>query len=241
MAISTRSCRLDRSSPKRSTVSCKLSSPPCLRGDVYPVRDTAGQDDSTFFVDVGGGHGQQCEALLAKHPGIRGKVILQNKPEVVKAAKLSPRIVAMAHDFFTEQPIKGEPVPPGRHRLPLMVSTGAKIYYFRQIFHNYPDEQCQRILRAHLPALSQDSVILIDEKVLADTPDQVDLPATSFEEEYIACLDLAMYSIFQAKERRLSQWKALLESSGYELVETKQFIPKRDSVIVAKRRSEFKV
>jgi hypothetical protein len=46
--------------------------------------------------------------LKQAHANIKGKLILQDQPEVVSMAELSPEIEKMAHDFNMPQPIKGE-------------------------------------------------------------------------------------------------------------------------------------
>jgi demethylsterigmatocystin 6-O-methyltransferase len=58
-------------------------------------------------VDVGGGKGQQCAALLQKNANLNGRIILQDLPTVVAGAITDDRVERMGHDFFTEQPIKG--------------------------------------------------------------------------------------------------------------------------------------
>lgn len=64
-------------------------------------------DDVVLFVDVAGGLGRYTEALLAKFPGIPGRLILQDLPPVIESIQeLHPRIERMEYDFFTEQPIK---------------------------------------------------------------------------------------------------------------------------------------
>lgn len=52
----------------------------------------------------------------------------------------------MPHDLFDEQPVKN-----------------ADIYYFRNVFHNWPDQQCHDILRNLIPALKPGAHILIDD------------------------------------------------------------------------------
>ena len=66
------------------------------------------KEDTPFFVDVGGSKGHDVQELCRNHPKLERKFVLQDMPEVIKeATELDPRIKAMEHDFFTEQPIKG--------------------------------------------------------------------------------------------------------------------------------------
>ena len=56
----------------------------------------------------------------------------------------------MAHDFFKEaQPVHG-----------------ADVYFFRFIFHNWPDKYCLKILRSLIPALKTGAKVVIIDYVL---------------------------------------------------------------------------
>ncbi|KAL8952686.1 MAG: hypothetical protein Q9222_001423 [Ikaeria aurantiellina] len=99
-------------------------------------------------VDVGGGSGTISEGLALQLPNLN--FIVQDSEEVIKQANINSvvqdRISFMAHDFFTEQPAKF-----------------AEVYYFRNIFHNWPDEQCIAILKKLIPALKPGAHIIIDD------------------------------------------------------------------------------
>jgi hypothetical protein len=81
--------------------------PNCV--DVFSVLDTnSSQDEDVMLVDIGGGSGHDLLEFHAKHPSVKGRLILQDLPEVVESVKDMPDCMeAMAHDFFTPQPIKG--------------------------------------------------------------------------------------------------------------------------------------
>ena len=57
----------------------------------------------------------------------------------------------MAHDFFTEQPVRN-----------------ANVYYFRWIFHNWSDKYAVKILKCLTPALKIGARILINEYCLPE-------------------------------------------------------------------------
>jgi hypothetical protein len=57
----------------------------------------------------------------------------------------------MAHDFFTEQPVKD-----------------ADIYLLRFILHNWSDSYCIDILRRLVPALKDGARVLVNDIVLPD-------------------------------------------------------------------------
>jgi hypothetical protein len=80
--------------------------PGCV--NVSSVLDTDSiQGEDVLLVDVGGSIGQDLLKFHAKHPKLRGRLILQDLPEVVTSANVPEYIETMAHDFFTPQPIRG--------------------------------------------------------------------------------------------------------------------------------------
>lgn len=108
--------------------------------DMYPVRErlvdglkTEG-DASSTFADLGGGTGQILQAFQAAVPEYTGRLVLQEAPQVIEAAKSmgvggDGRIELQVHDFFTPQPIKG-----------------ARAYFMRSVLHDWPDDHCRKIL-----------------------------------------------------------------------------------------------
>lgn len=79
--------------------------------DAFDFRDEFGAgltDDDVAFVDIGGSIGHQCEALRRRHPNLKGRVILQDLPDVIENALPVPGMEKMSHNYLEEQPIKGE-------------------------------------------------------------------------------------------------------------------------------------
>lgn len=89
-------------------------------GEGYEVRYTSeGYDFSSIdakegvFVDVGGSHGFVCVDLARRYQKMR--FVVQDLPKTVDSApkpicedpQVAGRVELMAHDFFTEQPVKG--------------------------------------------------------------------------------------------------------------------------------------
>ena len=106
-------------------------------------------------VDVGGSQGSISVAISEAHPVL--KFIVQDRPEVIEEATqhvlpihVADRIEFMAHDFFTEQPIR------------------ADMYLFRYIFHNWPDTYVIKILRQLVPALRPGARVLINDNLLPE-------------------------------------------------------------------------
>ena len=91
--------------------------------------------------------------------------------------------------------------------------SGARIYFFGMVFHDWDDDRSLEILRQTVPAMRNGySKLLIDDAVL---PTQ-GCPAV------LGALDIAMMAMHAGKERTESQWKGLLAKAGLEM---KKFWP----------------
>ena len=68
---------------------------------------------AVLIVDVGGGIGHDLEEFKLKHPEAPGRLILQERQEVIDQINQAlPGIELRVHDFFTPQPVKGVFLPP---------------------------------------------------------------------------------------------------------------------------------
>jgi hypothetical protein len=122
--------------------------------EYYPVKDRlieGAEKDAPFLVDVGGGSGHDVEGLRQAFEGqLPGTLILQDRPEVVELAKLGAGSEAMAHDFMTEQPVKG-----------------ARAYYLHSIIQDWNDEVNTDIMKAIVPAMKRGySKVLVNDFVV---------------------------------------------------------------------------
>ena len=61
-----------------------------------------------FFVDVGGGTGQQCADLLLRYPKLSGHVVLQDIPHSIDHALPTAGVHNTVHDFFEPQSVRCE-------------------------------------------------------------------------------------------------------------------------------------
>ena len=77
--------------------------------DVYPFEElTKGVTPETpLFIDVGGGVGHQCLALKERFPDVQGRVVLQDRPEVIEHSLPIEGVEKEPYDFWTPEPIKG--------------------------------------------------------------------------------------------------------------------------------------
>lgn len=164
------------------------------------------------FVDVGGGTGCACTTLQEKRAsGVHqpGRIILQDQAEVVKDLHMDG-VEVMPHDFFAEQPVRG-----------------ARVYHFRQIFHDWPDSECVKILRRTRDAMvSNVSTILIDEVVLPEVG----------VHWMVTQRDLSMLALFNASERSANQWEALITQAGLKLIEIRSYDEKMAACVIIVKR-----
>ncbi|KAJ6114020.1 hypothetical protein N7523_007337 [Penicillium sp. IBT 18751x] len=177
--------------------------------DVYPVDRLMGHavpcEDTIFLVDVGGNQGHDLSMFRQKYRHLPGKLVLQDLPEVLNGVSGGDGIQVMGYSFMDPQPVQG-----------------ARVYYFRSIFHDWPDHICQQILRNTISAMAPDySRILIVDFVLLDT----DTPIMQ------ASMDIQMMSIGAGVERSEHQWRELLHSVGLEISGIWSPSPGAESVI----------
>ncbi|KAK3365683.1 O-methyltransferase-domain-containing protein [Lasiosphaeria ovina] len=119
------------------------------------------------------------------------RFVVQDLPEGIAEAPKdkNPRVEFQAHDFFTEQPVKG-----------------ADIFILRQIMHDWSDKYCRQILQDLIPALKPGARIVLNEQVLP-TPNTV----SKYQERIQRHLDLLMWRLFNGKERDEDDWRSLVE------------------------------
>ena len=72
------------------------------------ARDFERSDGAVMLVDVGGARGYEIEAIKKKYPSLPGRFVLQDIPATIEQALPVPGMEPVVHDFFTEQPIKGQ-------------------------------------------------------------------------------------------------------------------------------------
>ncbi|MCJ1395327.1 hypothetical protein MMC18_008211 [Xylographa bjoerkii] len=165
----------------------------------YNFGQLATTETRAVLVDVGGGTGKMIKQIMQAHPELARtpeKLVLEDMEETIQRARKAgvvPEGVRMiAHDFFTEQPVKG-----------------AKAYYLRRVLHNWSDTKCIAILKPLAEAMSADSVLLVSDMVMPARCGEADLLAVT--------MDLGMLKL-GGKERTEAGFTKILEPAGLELV-----------------------
>ncbi|KUJ24274.1 S-adenosyl-L-methionine-dependent methyltransferase [Mollisia scopiformis] len=174
-----------------------IGRPNWLNTDMYPFEERVlkdADDDHVLFLDVGGGMGDDIANLRARLGNIIGnkKLVLQERETIVARVKQSrPELEVVVGDFFEEPKIKG-----------------ARAYFLHSVLHDWPDEECQKILRHLKGAMTSGySRLLIYENVL---PEQ----NASWK---MTSLDLIMMANAGGMEKTEGLWKDLVESSGLKV------------------------
>ena len=146
------------------------------------------------LVDIGGGTGHLAMAACERYPGL--SAILFDLPRVIDSVRhqvsLSPvasRIELLKGDFFCYE------------QIPL-----ADLFGLSRILHDWPDEKASGLLRAINARLPSGGGILISEKLLNEDKTGP-IPAQLQSLNMLVCTE--------GKERTLSEFRALLESTGF--------------------------
>jgi hypothetical protein len=163
--------------------------------DYYPVKErliAGAEKDRPFLVDIGGGSGHDIEGLRQAFEGqLPGKLVLQDRPEIVDIAKVGPGAEGMAHDFLTPQPVKG-----------------ARAYYLHSIIQDWNDEVNTQILKAVVPAMQKGySKILVNDFVV---PNQGAHWAQT-------CLDWELMASLGARHRTEAEHERLYQGAGLKI------------------------
>ncbi|KAI0379112.1 S-adenosyl-L-methionine-dependent methyltransferase [Hypomontagnella monticulosa] len=150
------------------------------------------------LVDVGGSYGFASVHLAEQYSNIN--FIVQDLPKTVAGApnpicddaQVATRIRFQAHDFFTEQPVRG-----------------ADVYFLRWIIHNYSTPYAVQILRNLIPALKPGARIIINDHCLREPGAE-----NPWDERLMRSMDLVMMTLLNAQEREENDFKQLFKMAG---------------------------
>lgn len=176
--------------------------------DEIILKGASEDPEKVLLIDVAGGEGHDVEAFHKAYPNAPGKLVLQDLPPVIANIKSLPdKIIRQPHDMFGEQTVKG-----------------ARAYYFRNIFHDWPDDACVKIMKQIAAAMEPGySKIIIFEWIL---------PAKGTP-LYPALLDVNMMALLNGRERTQEQWTNLLTQAGLKPVQFRKVSDEAEGLIEA--------
>lgn len=144
--------------------------------------------------DVGGGRGTLLSELLIRHPHLRGILcdsngVLDSAGPLLRSRGVADRVELTPGSFFHS-------VPPG-----------ADAYVLKNILHDWDDEHCRSILRTIRRAINPGQRVVVCETLVEKHTDDA-LGALS---------DLQMMVVCRGRERGQSEFRELLNATGFEL------------------------
>ncbi|UNI13379.1 hypothetical protein JDV02_000128 [Purpureocillium takamizusanense] len=151
------------------------------------------------IVDLGGSGGHDSFALAQRFPNLN--IVVEDLPHAEsvfhrhRPDALKDRVNFKAHDFFNAQPVE------------------ADIFLIKLILHDWPDEECVKILKALVPALRPGSKVFFLDYVghqeadggAANTPRSIQQMGTA--------TDLRMMALFNAQERPAEAWRTIFKAA----------------------------
>ncbi len=155
------------------------------------------------IIDVGGSKGSKALSILKSHPNL--KAIVFDRPQIIEAAKthwhgkiaddILARIGFQSGNMFESMPA---------------ATSDNDLFVFSAIFHGLSDDECTTVLSNLKTAIGthQASVLFADA-----VAEETHINPT------IAAFDMQMLIGTTGRERTPSEWKQLLGSAGFEIVE----------------------
>ncbi|MCJ1314083.1 hypothetical protein MMC25_007763 [Agyrium rufum] len=205
----------------------------------FPVKeeiiDGSNQDrEAVAVVDVGGSFGHELLRLKKKFPNLPGRLILQDLTGTINNVPETTVFKPTVHDFFEPQPVKGTSLAnssgrrdfrPYGHLTDLFKTRpGARVYYLRNVLHDWNDDKAKLILENIVSAMKKGySKIIINEMVVPDTG------AGWTETQW----DLTMMASTSSMERTQQQWHDLLTTAGLKIVKIWTNVTAIESIIEA--------
>ena len=163
-----------------------------IGGAVAQAIDPAGV---RMVVDVGGGSGELLAHVLARHRSLCGILFdlpqgLDGATAVLEQAGVAARCTRVAGSFFDGVP------------------DGGDVYLLKSVLHNWDDARCVQILGRCRAAMAAGARLLVIERVMADRV------GTLARDRAVARSDLNMLVALSGRERRRSEFAALLAEAG---------------------------
>ena len=165
-----------------------------FKGDLTAVLSTYDFSGISRIVDVGGGQGGLISAILKANPDMQG--VLYDRPTAIEGARrlvesegVSDRCELVGGSFI-------ESVP-----------AGGDAYILRSVLHNWNDSNATVILQNCRQAITDGGRLIIVDNVLSTGNDPSRGKIT----------DIQMMVILGALERTESEFRGLLDASGFRL------------------------
>ncbi len=146
-----------------------------------------------ILTDVGGGTGALMAEILKENSLLKGIIadvssVADEAEKMIKSQGLGDRCEVVACDFFKSIP------------------SGSDAYLLSNILHDWPDDLCEKILKNCRNAMNPGAKLLVVEMIIPPGND----PSIA------KLLDIEMLVITGGKERTESEFKDLLELSGFK-------------------------
>ncbi len=161
---------------------------------IGPVVDAYDFTQFGTIVDVAGGHGRLLAAILASAPNARG--VLYDLPEVIAGAGPLLRESGVAERVRLAEGSFFDYVPPG-----------GDAYVLKHIIHDWDDDPSVQILRNVRSAAAAGATLLLVERVITEDDDGSIAKWT----------DMEMLIINSGRERTATEYRRLLDESGFQL------------------------
>ena len=152
-----------------------------------------------LIVDVGGSQGSLLAALLERAPEAKGVIFdlehVRGGAEAAIAARgLAGRVRFDGGNFFSA------------------VTPDGDLYVLKFILHDWPDEDCVRILQSIRKAAKPTSRLIVVEMLVPERP----------SDSFVNLLDLNMMVLVGGRERTAAEYQDLLRRAGFVLETVKQ-------------------
>lgn len=168
-------------------------------------------------VDLGGGSGHIAVRLARAFPQL--KFVVQDQASNEQVAldtipeDMRDRVTYQTQDFFEPQ---------------ADTKLKPKAFFLRAIMHDWPDDDCLRILRPLLPYVETGAKIIICDRVLPGPGEE-----TEEIDYYKTFMSMNMFTLFNALERNKVQWKKLFQRLDPRLkMEIRDMLGNESSLVV---------
>jgi hypothetical protein len=161
-----------------------------------PIANAYAFPTDRLVIDIGGGQGGFLAEVLAANSSVRA--VLFDRPEVVADprrlvdAGLAGRYETASGDFFDAVP------------------TGADVYVYKRILHDWDDERCLTLLHRCRDAIPATGRLLVIDAVIP--PGNEPHPAK--------IVDMVMMSVLPGRERTEQEFAELFNAAAFRLSRT---------------------